>query len=217
MKIREVITENEQRVKYPRTYHFPWSQAVTDDDKMHSSLTQFTNLDVVVTEKMDGENTTMYSDYIHARSIDSRNHPSRDWSRAFHAQICSDIPEGWRVCGENLFATHSVAYDSLKSYFYGFSMWDDTNTMISWDDTIEWFSLLGITPVPVLFRGKYEDFNHDTVWKSISSRSEGYVLRFAGRVPYAHFNRLVGKFVRENHVQTDTHWMNAEIKPNKLA
>ena len=33
---------------------------------------------VIVTEKMDGENTSMYRHRIHARSIDSLPHPSRD-------------------------------------------------------------------------------------------------------------------------------------------
>lgn len=34
---------------------------------------------VVITEKMDGENTTLYRDGLHARSLDSRHHPSRNW------------------------------------------------------------------------------------------------------------------------------------------
>jgi len=43
--------------------------------------------EVVVTEKMDGENTTMYCDNIHARSIDGRHHPSRDWVKMTVGEI----------------------------------------------------------------------------------------------------------------------------------
>ncbi|MEO6049406.1 MAG: RNA ligase family protein [Candidatus Kapaibacterium sp.] len=62
----------------------------------------------MVSVKLDSENTTMYSDYIHARSIDSDHHPSRDWVKKLHATMGYMIPEGWRVCGENLYAVHTL-------------------------------------------------------------------------------------------------------------
>ena len=87
--------------------------------------------EVVVTEKLDGENTTMYTDYIHARSLDSHHHPSRDWVKQLHGEIGYKIPVGWRVCGENMYARHSIVYYDLTTYFYGFSIWDETNTALS--------------------------------------------------------------------------------------
>ena len=106
------------RVKYPRTFHLPWSPGVTDDDRvLDDPDAAFGESRVVVTEKMDGECTTMYRDYLHARSTDYSPHPSRDRVRALHAQIAHDIPEGWRVCGENVYAQHSISYDALPSYF----------------------------------------------------------------------------------------------------
>ena len=45
--------------KYPRTMHLPFSEGVTSDDKMIKSLDAFQNCRVIVTEKMDGENTTI--------------------------------------------------------------------------------------------------------------------------------------------------------------
>ena len=54
-----------ERIKYPRTYHLPYSQSKTDD-KTLSNDDQFKGMEVVVTIKMDGENTTIYPDgYIH--------------------------------------------------------------------------------------------------------------------------------------------------------
>ena len=43
--------------------------------------------DLVITEKMDGENTTIHNGGTFARSPDSRYHPSRDWLKAFAASI----------------------------------------------------------------------------------------------------------------------------------
>ena len=62
--------ENSQRLKYPRTLHLPWSESITSDDKVMKSIDSLLNKNVIVSLKMDGENTTLYTDYIHARSID---------------------------------------------------------------------------------------------------------------------------------------------------
>jgi hypothetical protein len=194
-------------VKYPRTYHLPWSLGKNDDDKNHTSDKQWEGMEVVVTVKMDGENTTMYNDYIHARSIDSRNHPSRNWVKNYWSTIAHDIPFGWRVCGENLYAKHSIGYTSLLSYFNGFSIWNSLNECLSWDDSLEWFKLLGITPVQEMYRGPYDRDAIQQFTKQIDfSIQEGYVLRPTNGFAYKDFSRLVGKFVRPNHVQTTVHW-----------
>lgn len=204
-------------VKYPRTHHVPWSLAITNDDKVVKSMEHFNGKQVVVTEKMDGENTSLYNDYFHARSIDSNNHPSRNMVKQIHASFSHDIPEGWRVCGENVYARHSIQYDNLESYFYGFSIWDETNTCLSWDETIRWFELLGITPVRVLYEGLYDENAIRLLYDERStSVMEGYVVRVRENFGYDEFNTRVAKFVRKDHVQTDKHWMNMEIIPNKL-
>ena len=75
-----------QYVKYPRTWHLPWSPGATKDDRVLPDTAHFNSQEVVVTVKMDGENTTLYPDYLHARSLDSRNHPSRNWIKNLHSQ-----------------------------------------------------------------------------------------------------------------------------------
>lgn len=42
--------------KYPRTYHLPFSETITEDDKRLKDTKQFENMNVVITEKMKGEN-----------------------------------------------------------------------------------------------------------------------------------------------------------------
>ena len=92
----------EAYTKYPRTFHLPWSEAVTSDDKVVPSVAHLEGREVIVTEKMDGENTTMYRDHIHSRSLDSKGGEDRAWVKQFWASIRGEIPEGWRICGENL-------------------------------------------------------------------------------------------------------------------
>ncbi len=206
-------------VKYPRTHHLPWSLGMHDDDRVLPSLDGFHGKRVIVTEKMDGENTTLYRDYIHARSVDGRSHPSRNWVKGFWAQVCGDIPERWRLCGENLYARHSIGYAALPSFFMGFSLWNECNVCLPWNETLEWFQLLGVTPVPVLYDGIFDEARIRALWgDSQWDASEGYVVRVADAIPYADFRFLMGKFVRRGHVQTNKHWMHGQrIEPNSLA
>lgn len=204
------------RVKYPRTRHLPWSPGSTSDDLFADSLLPFEGQRVIVTEKMDGENTSLYRDGIHARSIDGRHHPSRDWVKAMHGRMAHLIPDGWRVCGENLYALHSVGYSQLQSYFLLFSIWDDENQCLSWDETVEWSKLLGLTHVPVLHDGLYDEARLRGM-KPNTALTEGYVVRLASRFPYADFSDAVAKWVRTNHVQSEEHWMHKSVVPNRLA
>lgn len=206
------------RIKYPRTYHLPWSPGATNDDKILSSLKGLENEEVVVTAKMDGENTTLYRDYLHARSTDYEPHPSRTWLKSYHSQFAHEIPENWRICGENLFAQHSIIYQNLSNFFQVFSIWNDRNVCLSWDETVEWIELLGLQSVPVLYRGPWDErLLLDLKLESLDNDPlEGYVVRVARSLSYREFRSCVGKMVRANHVQTDQHWMNSKVTPNQL-
>jgi hypothetical protein len=204
--------------KYPRTFHFPFSEGVSSDDKIQDDLSLL-NDDIVISLKLDGENTNLYNDYIHARSLDSRNHPSRDWVKKFHAEIKHNIPENFRICGENLYAKHSIHYDNLPSYFLVFSIWDG-DTCLSWGDTVEYSKLLNLELVPVIFNGRFEgsveDFQRFLKESLDTERNEGYVVRRRDSFSIDEFPTSVIKYVRKNHVQTDNHWMSQKIIPNKL-
>jgi len=202
-------------IKYPRTPHLPFSEGATNDDKVLSSISHFEGKEVVISEKMDGENTTMYHQYIHARSIDSKNHPSRNLLKQFHASISIDIPFGMRVCGENMYAKHSIYYTNLQHHFLGFSIWDEKNTCLSVNETLEWFELLGITPAPIIFRGMFDERKVTDICRSLDlSKQEGIVIRLASSFKYSDFQLSLAKFVRKGHVETGEHWMKAKIIPN---
>jgi hypothetical protein len=199
--------------------HFDFSPGTSNDDKIIRSLDHFKNRLCIATKKMDGENTTMTSLACHARSLDSANHPSRNWVKQFHGQIKHLIPADYRICGENLYAQHSIAYHNLESYFYGFSVWDERNVAWSWADTLIMFDELGITPVEVV--GEPFIFSVEEVKARVSllntSVDEGLVVRVVDEIPYEDYDKLVAKWVRSGHVQTDQHWAHAQIIPNKLS
>lgn len=206
------------KYKYPRTFHLPWSLGATNDDKTLTSARQFFDREVVVTEKMDGENTSLYTSHYHARSLDSAHHPSRDFVKALWGSIRHSIPEGYRICGENLYARHSIAYDDLASYFYVFSVWNQNNLCLGWDETVNFANSLGLTTVPVLYRGTYDEARIKQLWnpEEHANLMEGYVVRSAKSFHYDAFGNNVAKFVRKGHVQTDQHWMHGEIIKNNL-
>lgn len=206
-------------IKYPRTAHLPWSPGATDDDIRKSGFPELAGREVIVQEKMDGENTSMYNDHIHARSIDSPYHESRTWVGNLHGAIKHDIPEGYRICGENLQAVHSIEYFDLHSYFQVFSIWNRFECL-SWDDTVDWCELLGLTTVPVLWRGNFDEFEkiHNMFDRLLQGEShEGYVVRLADKFHYDDFTKYVGKFVRPHHVQPESrHWRSGKMTENGL-
>lgn len=216
-------------VKYPRTFHLPWSPGGTDDDRRMDDATAaaLTTSDVVVTAKMDGENCTMYRDAIHARSVDSRHSPDRDWVKNFWAGVAHDIPDGWRFCGENLYAKHSIFYHRLPSFFLLFSVWNERHECLSWDATVEWAQLLGMVTVPVLHQGTWP--GHDSIAAKLREHAknselrehEGYVVRLSTSFHLRDFRKCVGKFVRKDHVVPHgRHWRSrrpGEIETNWMA
>lgn len=205
-------------IKHPRTPHLPWSEGRSSDDRIISEndLSNFCGKTIIVTEKMDGENTTFYRDYFHARSIDSRDHISRHRAKAEWANKCWDIPEGWRFVLENMFARHSIDYDNLESFLYGLFVWNDKNECLSWNETTEWLNLLNFSIPKVLYSGIYDKNLLIHLSKNLDfNKQEGYVIRNAEKFCYRSFPSNVAKFVRKNHVQTK-HWSNQIIIPNKL-
>ncbi|MEU7566243.1 RNA ligase family protein [Streptomyces fradiae] len=203
------------RTHYPRTPHLPWSPGASGDDVRVGDLSGFAGREVVVTEKLDGENTTLYADGLHARSLDSAHHPSRAWVKALHGRIAHAIPEGWRVCGENMYARHSIPYDGLDSYFYGFSVWDELGWCPGWDYTVAFLRDLGVPAPHVLWRGVFDERALRRL--AVDTRTtEGYVVRTAEGFMAEEFGRRVAKWVRPGHVRTGTHWMHTAVTPNRL-
>lgn len=205
-----------ERVKYPRTYHLPFSKGVQSDDKMLKDLSAFEGQEVQLSIKMDGENSTLYSDYYsHARSLDSGSNWTRDALKRMHSEIGHLIPSGYRLCCENLFAKHSIFYadGKLEGYLYLLSVWNDENVSLSLDETKALAKTLGLPMPKEIYRGIYDLKLFEKMAGELDlEKNEGFVMRLTSPIKYNDFSRSMAKFVREGHVQSDQHWLKTAVK-----
>jgi len=205
-------------VKYPRTPHLPFSPGFAYDDERLVDLDALKGKEIVCTEKMDGENTTLYRDHWHARSINSiRKHESRDWMAAYWATVCDKIPSGHRVCGENMYAQHSIAYKNLDAYFLVHSVWRE-NICMNYQDTIKFCGVHGFQMVPEIYRGPFSFEALTLVAAKLDlSCQEGFIVRTTEMISMEVFHRFVAKWVRPHHVQEEQkHWFSSKVIKNSL-
>ena len=215
-----------RRWKYPKTPHLPWSESSSATDTWSDGVPTFP--EIVITEKLDGEATTIYSDgYVHARSIDSSHHSSRSWVKKLAASISYLIPEGYRICGENLFAYHSIFYTDLPSYFFVYGIYNEEDCL-AWNEVEKLCQTLGLLTVPVLYRGEWikQKFGDLLVAGSYPifdgpsgnpTDPEGFVVRNSKSFSYFDFHINCTKYVRKEHVKDDQNWMSRPVVPNLLS
>lgn len=206
------------KLKYPKTFHLDISQSINNDDKILKDYSQLVGKEIVILVKMDGENTSFTNSYIHARSLDSNNHTSRNWVKGYWGNIKHLIPDDIRICGENMFAVHSIEYDELESYFYVFNIWKDNYSCLSYDETMELCKNLDLIHVPELYRGVFSIDKIKEVYQSLDKKKdEGIVIRTTDSFLYDDFSYNVCKVVRPNHIQIDDkHWLSKAVIKNKL-
>ena len=207
--------------KYGRTYHLPWSPGTTSDDRISKSVESLLGIDIVVTEKLDGENCGMTDGGVYARSHAAFT--TSAWSRevrSLHKQsIENSLGEGVFLFGENMEGIHSIEYLNLTSYFYIFGV-RDNGIWIPWSKVEEYSYLLDLPTVPVLFKGKVEtekelkDLTEDLVSQpsALGGNREGIVVRNAGEFSNEDFGANVMKWVRKGHVTTGEHWTRNWVK-----
>lgn len=215
--------------KYNRTFHLPWSPGVTNDDKIASSVSSLLNTDIIITEKMDGSNTSLELEGCFARTHSGPpNHPSFDGLKALHSTVRFLIPKWYQLFGEWLYAKHSIYYDKLPHYFLMFNVreYNDEGKgfWYDWEEVRMWADEINVSTVPVLFEGRVAS---EAALKELTlsfmeqpsvygDTREGVVVRDAGFFKDKDFSEKVMKMVRANHVQTSEHWRNQEIVKNSL-
>jgi hypothetical protein len=199
--------------KYPRTCHLPDSPGVCAGDRVQHDLSWLDG-ELVVTEKLDGGNLTFTRDAMYARSPGSGTPPWDRPAKALWAMTAYRIPDDWRVCGESMWARRSIAYSDLPGVFIVFGIWDETDTLLGWDDTVDWAQRLELPVVPVLYRGaSLSEARAAWAAQRDAGSSEGFVVRCAGRIAAADFPLKVVKWVRENHVRRNDAWQHRDDFP----
>ena len=207
-------------MKYPRTYHLPYSPGATKDDKklQNDWFKYYIGQEIVITAKLDGENIHMNQKDCYARSDGA---PTRSpWSRniwdpqnGLYWKIKQYIGDNETIFGENLYGEHSIHYNKLTDYFHLFAANDGVN-WYSWDDVKMLADIMNIPHVPELWRGMIykeeelqklvEKYVYESEW--YGDTREGVVIRITDSFPLDDFKHYVCKWVRKDHVTTSIHW-----------
>lgn len=204
-----------QTKKYGRTYHVPFSAGVHSDDRILWDWEGILEQDILVTEKLDGENTCIKASGVYARSHAGPTH--HPWAKCVWAiwQRIGVSLGTLEIFGENLYAIHSINYKRLPYHFYVFAMREGTR-WLSWEETLLYADLLELPTIPVL---EQATFSESSLKKFIEQRleqgsvfggsCEGVVIRNPAAFETEWFKYNVLKYVRANHVQTTEHWTRA--------
>ncbi len=198
--------------KYGRTYHFPFSPGTTSDDKIQHDWLPILQHELVITEKLDGENTCLKSDGVYARShVEPTRNPWAANMRTIWEQVRHDLGS-LEIFGENLYGLHSIEYQRLRHYFYVFAI-RDGDTWLSWEEVNFYAALLDLPVVPVHTQGFFSEKSlTQSILTGMNGSSafgetiEGFVCRNVKAFHTTQFSQNVLKYVRKNHVQTDEHW-----------
>lgn len=219
--------------KYGRTFHFPFSPGTTSDDRIsHNYWRDLIKLKrIVITEKLDGENSCLNSIGVFARSHAAptrhpwSEHLKRKWSLIRHELEANDL----EIFGENMYACHSIEYTELEDHFFVFGI-RQNDTWLSWKEVEDWCFLLDFKTVPVFGIFDLLDFADEQEFReyilslvskpsdlgSIDFNSkeecfmEGVVVKNYDAYTSSDNGRIndtdVWKYVRKDHVKSDEHW-----------
>lgn len=219
-----IIRPNRTHIKYQSTPYLTFSEHFNgNEEKCIIDTERFIRLPCVITEKMDGSNVCLTRDKVTARNGDNATHKSFDMLKALHSKIQKQIPKNKQIFGEWLYAKHSIHYNELKAYFQVFGVYDQLQELWeSWAYTVELALNLGLTTVPILeetTKHNIHSFMHavtEQAEKVIKNGGEGVVVRSIYPFHYGQFFMNIGKYVRQNHVQTSQHWSTGPIIKNNL-
>lgn len=198
----------------------PFSPEIHSDDKVCNiaDLQKLidNNTEIIITEKLDGGNTCFASDGIYARSHSQETScPTFDYIKNVYYSPNKHELKNKKVFGENMFAIHSIEYTNLKNYFYAFNILQtDIGRYMSWDSVLDWCINHNIETIPVIYEGKIESLKWLEIFlaselkkeSALGGKREGFVVRIRKSFHFEDFDKVVFKYVREGHVQTDEHW-----------
>ena len=211
--------------KYNRTFHFPFSTGTTSDDRInHDYWIDIQKINqLVITEKLDGENTCLNQFGVFARSHAAPTiHPWAGYLKEKWEMIKNDLGE-LEIFGENLYAIHSIVYPKIEQHFYVFAV-REGNKWLSWEEVKFYAGLLDFSVVPEIkvVRKPYNEnelkseildiVQQESKFGSIDTISnvncimEGVVCRNIEAFEVDNFKQNVFKYVRKGHVKTDEHW-----------
>ena len=167
-----LYVQMDESTKYSRTLHFPISKGTTSDDRILSPgyLLPISKMNLIATEKLDGQNDCLKKDGVFARSHTAPSaHP---WDKPLWDRwnlIKNDLKD-LEIFGENMYGIHSIGYKKLESFYYVFAV-REKGVWLSWEEVKFYAGMLDFPTVPVInFEKQLSDF-------IIDKRAEDECLR----------------------------------------
>lgn len=196
------------------------------DDKVHRNIDRLIGVPVTITEKMDGSNVTLCNGEVYARAVSGPSqHAWHGMVRKHHAWKTRTLGPDYKVCGEDMYAIHSIVYDGFRESetFRVFNI-QYKDEWLSFDDRAAICQQLDLRMAPVwLYGAEFESENDLSKWLATNisrgshhgTEAEGFVVQLMDSFLKDDFSNSVAKYVRAGHVQTDQHW-SRNWKPCKL-
>ena len=210
--------DSQNNPRYPRTPYAPFSPSVNTGrttDRPTADLSRFTNIPMVITEKLDGSNIRLHDGRAYPRSPSSSGHPWMAMVRKHHAWKTAGN-RSLHLYGEDIYAVHAIRYDPVPEdrTLYLFAALTK-GTFEPWDQVEALAQLHHIPTAPVLHKGTFHtpaalrDLCLELAAQpsALGPQREGIVVRTAEGFPQDDFQHPVFKVVRADHVQPDQeHW-----------
>jgi ATP-dependent RNA circularization protein (DNA/RNA ligase family) len=218
-------------LKYPRTPHITGSRIQPGDEDLKAISREVLKGSIVIEEKLDGSNCGISFGAGANLVLQSRGHVLtggprerqfnllKRWANHHIAALREILGRRYVMYGEWLYARHTIAYDQLPHYFLEFDIFDrEAGDFLGTERRRRLLAGGPVLPVPVL-----------------GTESTGAVDAYIGRSSFSSIERMEGlylkqedggrviaryKYVRSDFLQTvadsDTHWMDRPIEPNRL-
>lgn len=139
--------------KYPRSLHAQISLGSTSDDRFmpNGYVHALSNYDLIITEKLDGQNNCFNKNGVYARSHATPTELPWDktmielWKLIKHDLGNGDL----ELFGESMYAIHSIEYSKLEHHFYLFGV-RESGRWLSWEEVKFYASMFDFPTVPVI-------------------------------------------------------------------
>ena len=183
---------------------------------------------VVVEEKMDGANTGIirHKKGFHLQKrgslVGQSEHAQfqyfHNWANYQNYEKLMNVPVGYTIYGELLYAVHSIYYDSLPDYFLVFDVWDKRkDKFLNTDAKLEFCDKYGFIHTPIIAEGK---FNLTDLYDMIPNESsygdtcEGIVIKRYNKKGYTRGKIVKPEFIKV--MEESLQWTRSALKVNKV-
>lgn len=179
---------------------------------------------ISVEEKMDGANTAIIRNKrgwtlqkrrgLADEGVHQQFSFFWNWARHNEEKIMN-IPIGWIVYGELMYAKHNIYYDELPSYWLVFDIWNKRKYLRA-DERNQVAEELGFQAVPLLYFGNERINPFDFMYKKSrysKDLAEGIVIK-------NYRKQTRGKLVRKEFIkqlEEEDHWLNQKLVRNKIS